>query len=120
MSNLRPECGDAGKDSLPAPTGLTAYLQIYAAVDGNTRGLCHGTLHRNGLSCAVGAYFDVDSRRTLRTTMLDEVAAINDAVPSYTPIARRNWVLRWLRWKLGTYGYHIGRGRRPKHEPKVA
>lgn len=119
MSDLRPECGTAGPHDRPAPTGLAAYLQIYAAVDAQP-GLGHGHLHTPQGSCAVGAYFDLDPRRTLKTTMINEVAGINDAVPHYTPRGRRGWVLRWLRWKLGTYGYHAGRGRPAKYEPHAA
>lgn len=119
MSKLRPECGTAGPHDLPSPTGLSAYLQIYGAVE-KTEGLAHGKLHKQGLACAVGAYFDVDPRRTLKDTTIDEVAAINDAVPHYQPAERRGWVLRWLKWKMGTFGYHVGRGRPAKHEPKAA
>lgn len=119
MGTRRPECEKPGPYDLPAPTGLSAYLQIYGAVD-RAKGLGHGKLHTPQGSCAVGCYFDIDQRRTLPSLLIDEVAGVNDAVPHYSPQGRRDWVLRWLRWKLGTYGYHVGPGRPTKHGPKAA
>lgn len=116
MSKLRPECGKAGPGARPSPTGVTAYLLIYAAVE-QSKGLGHGHLHTPEGDCAIGAYFNVDDNRTLKESILDEVAAINDAVPTYHPSGRRGWVLRWLKWKLATFHYHVGRGRPAKYEP---
>lgn len=117
MSKLRPECGKAGPGDPPSPEGLEAYLQIYAAVEQST-GLGHGHLHTKQGPCAIGAYFDL-TNRPMKCTIIDEVAAINDAVPTYHPSGRRGWVLRWLKWKLARFGYHVGRGRPAVYEPTV-
>lgn len=98
MSKLRPTLGNARPGSYSPPRD-TALLLIHNAVKDGT-GLIHGTLHKNGESCAVGRYFDVHDDYALKSDLIDEVAAINDSVPNLTTKQRRAYVLRWLRWKL--------------------
>lgn len=118
MSKLRPTLNPT---TLPATqTGANAYYSIYAAVE-QQKGLIHGRLHAGaGEHCAIGAYFDIHTRAVLPESLIDEVAAINDSCPSYYPSVRREFVMRWLRWRLGRFGIHVGRGRHVKHEPKAA
>ncbi len=101
MNHLRPECGtDSTK---PAPTNGTAYFLIYTAVQ-HQDGLAHGRLHDRGRSCAVGSFFDDNPNLALYNNILDEVAAVNDSVPHYTPQQRKAHVERWLKWKLQQLG----------------
>lgn len=86
-----------------APQGTTAYLVIYEAVK-TQPGLIHGTLHAQGAHCAIGSYFHLHPDHALNEAMIDEIAAVNDAVPTKTPKQRRAFVLRWLRWKLAQAG----------------
>lgn len=103
MSALRPTLRDSTDPATVA--GPDALLCIYGAVRHATRGLTHGRLHASdGRSCAIGEYFNQHPRAVLPTTLVDTVAAVNDSVPSLTPIQRREYVLRWLRWKLTQAG----------------
>ena len=101
-SKLRPETKDAAPGSY-APTGGTAYLMLYNAVKSKDR-LIHGKLHSRGESCAIGSFWDVNPKCSLNYALIDEVAAVNDSLPSATPRQRRIHVLRWLRWKLASAG----------------
>lgn len=101
MSRLRP--GVINGDDLFAPTNGTAYLMVYHAVLDKDR-LLHGKLHAHGESCAIGSFWDVNPKCALYDDFIDEVAAVNDSVPSATPRQRRRVVLTWLRWKLQQCG----------------
>ena len=104
MSRMRKELTAAAKTTT-TPTDLTAYLLILRAVEGQ-RGLIHGHLHKAGASCAIGSFFDLHGGKlALPTTLVDEVAAVNDAAPHLSPPARKRHMVEWLRWKLGTLGY---------------
>lgn len=101
---LRPELTN-GDGTVPAVTGLTGYLLILRAVE-DTRGLIHGKLHERGQSCAIGSFFDLHGGKlTVPWAMVDEVAAVNDAVPHQSARARKRHVVQWLRWKLGSLGW---------------
>lgn len=110
QSRLRPETVDANPGTF-APTGVTAYYSIYGAVKARA-GLIHGKLHAHGESCAIGAYFDA-TKAALNFTIIDEVAAVNDSVPTFTERQRRTHVLRWLRWRLEQLLF-LTSGRKPK------
>lgn len=103
MGKLR-NTSPADANDPPAPNGGTAYLMIYNAV--NTRGgLIHGELEdRWGEHCAIGSFFAVNKRVPLPLTIIDEVALVNDSVPTATAKARKAMVKRWLRWKLAQLG----------------
>lgn len=102
MSVLRPSM--TTNSDKPAPTGGTAYLMILKAVE-REPGLIHGKLHDDDAkSCAIGSYFNVNKTTALRTSMVDEVAAVNDSVPHMTPRGRKRFVMTWLKWKLATLG----------------
>lgn len=113
MSKLRPECSVADPND-PCPRGVTAYVAIYNSVRGEA-GLIHGRLRDGrGGHCAIGAFFDsVDRGTALPTSLVDEVATVNDSCRYFTPKQRRTEVLRWLRWKLEQLGY-VTQGRKPK------
>lgn len=97
MSKLRPECSDSKRP--PSPDSLVLQL-IYAAVR-RRRSLIHGTLHKDGKSCAMGAFWDDNPGRIVSTALVEEIAAVNDSVPpTALPSARRRHVYEWLKWKL--------------------
>lgn len=98
-SKLRPETTSSTSF---APKGADAYYAIYGAVVSEP-GLIHGRLEWRGAHCAVGSYFE-HTKQALGVAIIDEVATINDSVPNYTPKQRREFVLRWLRWKLTQAG----------------
>ena len=104
MSKLRPCLTTTTKPR--TADGATAYYIVYGAVE-NQRGLCHGKLHdrEKGQHCAIGSYFEDHPSAVLLESFIDEVATVNDAVPHATPRQRRNYVLRWLKWKLTRYGF---------------
>lgn len=103
MSSLRPETRRAD-DSEPCLSGGSAYLAIYNAVRGQ-EGLISGRLHNSvGEHCAIGSYFSLPKHVCLPMNLIDEVAAVNDSMPSFSKKQRRTMMLRWLRWKLGTIG----------------
>ena len=114
MSRLRPELTTATGPHFTLK-GVEAYLTILKAVEQHPKGLVHGKLHWKGESCAIGCYFDMNSP-CLPETLVDEVAAINDSVPTYSMQKRRTYVMQWLRWKLRQLGMpQVGRpGRNPQ------
>ncbi len=100
-SRLRPETQSAPGSF--APKGATAYYAIYGAVQAEA-GLIHGRLDNDdGEHCAVGAYFD-HTKQALGTDIIDEVATVNDSVPTFTPKQRKAFVVKWLRWRLTQLG----------------
>lgn len=98
MSKLRPECGNSTE---PALSNDTALFLIRNAV-AKRRSLGYGKLHdKNGRACAIGAFWDDNPKTTLRSSLIDEVAAVNDSVPATaTPHERWKTVMGWLRWKV--------------------
>jgi hypothetical protein len=100
-SQMRPETKDAAPGKY-APTGGTAYLMLYNAVQSKEK-LIRGRLHYAGESCAIGSFFDVNPNCALDYKIIDEIAAVNDSFQG-TPRQRRRVVLRWLRWKLAQAG----------------
>lgn len=108
-SKLRSTVGGSDK---PAPTGGTAYLMVLSALE-REAGLIHGRLHDGqGNSCAIGSFWETNPHLALSGEFIDEVAAVNDSVPHYTPRKRKLYVTRWLKWKLtelGMPGYRTTR-----------
>ena len=103
MSKLRPCLSDSRESAIPDPTAL---LCIYHDVK-DAPGLLHGRLdgpQAEGEHCAIGWFFADHPHAVLKTTLVDEVAAVNDSMPKATPKQRRLVVLRWLRWKLAQVG----------------
>lgn len=101
-SQLRKETVSA-KPGTYAPKGGTAYYMIYSAVK-HSDGLIHGKLDDHGAHCAIGNYFEDNPKTALGFDLIDEVAAVNDSVPHFTPKQRKSHVLRWLKWKLAQLG----------------
>lgn len=102
MSKLRPETSPSKNDGQYCPTNGTAYLMIYNAVKSKDA-LIAGRLHAYGESCAIGSFWDVNPKCSLHSTLIDEVAAVNDSF-SGSAKQRRTMVMRWLRWKLNKVG----------------
>lgn len=97
MSKLRPECGDSDRPALPDDTALYLIRDAVA----KRRTLIHGRLHSNGQHCAMGAFWTDNPGTAVNSTLLDEVAAVNDSVPkTATPQERWKKVNSWLRWKI--------------------
>lgn len=98
MSNLRSECRNSGRPALSDDTALFLIRDSVA----KRRGLIHGRLHDGrGHHCAIGAFWDDNPLASLNSSLVDEVAAVNDSVPP-TATMRERWqkVNSWLRWKI--------------------
>lgn len=104
MSELRPTLTTGSNK--PCMSNGTAYLMIYSAVQ-QRPGLIHGKLKAAGEYCAIGSYFEVNGQTCLPSSLIDEVAAVNDSVPHLSNKARKAHVARWLRWKLQQVGMKI-------------
>lgn len=102
MSNLRPTLTNA-KPGTPCMKNGTAYLMILNAVE-QQKGLIHGRLHAQGAHCAIGSYFEVNGRTSLPDNLIDEVAAVNDSMPTLPPSERKKRMVQWLKWKLADLG----------------
>jgi hypothetical protein len=98
MSKLRPECSGNGK-GCPCLSNDTAYYLIRESV-AKRRSLAAGQLHKDGMSCAVGSFFDDHPSYALPMTVIEEVAAVNDSYKSLSPHERWRKVNSWLRWKV--------------------
>ena len=98
MSSLRPECRSSSKPALDDDTALYLIRDSVA----KRRGLIHGKLHDGrGRHCAIGAFWTDNPGATLRSSLIDEVASVNDSIPpTATPSQRWKKVNGWLRWKL--------------------
>jgi hypothetical protein len=98
MSKLRPECGTSNKPAIPNDTALFLIRDSVA----KRRTLIHGKLHDGkGHHCAMGAFWTDNPGATVNSSLLDEVAAVNDSIPpSATPQERWKKVNSWLRFKL--------------------
>ena len=98
MSRLRPECGTSTKPALPDDTALFLIRDAVA----RRRSLIHGRLDGSrGRHCAIGAFWADNPGMTLHSSLIDEVAAVNDSIPpSALPRIRWKKVNEWLRWKV--------------------
>lgn len=104
MKTLRPEVRSTND---PAISGGSAYFAIYNAVKAQP-GLIHGRLDNEyGAHCAIGSYFALPKHMALPTSLIEEVAAINDSLPNASAATRKREVLRWLRWKLDKLGMRL-------------
>lgn len=91
----------------PAPRNGTALFLIYNAARARP-GLIHGKLDGAiGEHCAIGCYFADHPKTALPSALIDEVAMVNDSMPTSTPRQRKLAVLKWLRWKLKTLNFPI-------------
>jgi len=101
MSKLRPECKSVSKgNALPDDTALFLIRDAVAR-----RGsLIYGRLNDNtGEHCALGAFWADNPGQNLHTSLVDEVAAVNDSVPeTATPQERWRKVNSWLRFKIAS------------------
>jgi hypothetical protein len=95
MSKLRPE---ACKSTDPAMNDADVLYWIKRSVE-EERGLIHGRLHSGGMHCAMGSFW-ARYQATVHTSLVDEVAAINDMNPKERTTTRRRRVLEWIEWKL--------------------
>ena len=99
MSSLRPETKSVwGETALPNDTAL---FLIRDAVS-RRRVLIHGRLHDgHGRHCAIGAFWTDNPKAVLPSSLIEEVAAVNDSLPP-TATTKERWkkVNEWLRWKI--------------------
>ena len=108
MSKLRTTLCDA-RPGTPCMRNGTAYMMILNAIE-QQPGLIHGKLETpKGEYCAIGSYFHVNDKTCLPAALIDEVAAVNDSMPTLTPVQRKKRMMQWLKWKLadlGVGGFH--------------
>jgi hypothetical protein len=94
-SKLRPETVTAQSGNF-CPDGADAYFILLQAVESQP-GLIHGKLDGpKGAHCALGSYWDQHPKWAVPSNLVDEVAAINDSVPTVTPRRRKEIVTQWL------------------------
>ena len=98
MSELRPETSTAKTgNALPDDTALFLIRDAVA----RRRSLIHGRLHDGrGQHCAIGAFWEDNPNAILHTSLIDEVAAVNDSMRGALPSKRWKKVNEWLRWKV--------------------
>jgi hypothetical protein len=100
MSKLRPECADykGSESALPDDTALFLIRESVA----KRRLLIYGKLHDgHGEHCAIGAFWADNPNTVLHSSLIDEVAAVNDSIPpTATPRERWKKVNSWLRFKI--------------------
>lgn len=103
MSKYRPECVNSCNEAIPYDTALFLIRDSVA----KRRSLIHGALHRGRGYCAIGAFWYDNPGVTLTSSLIDEVAAVNDSVPP-SASARDRWkkVNEWLHWKVKTLAGH--------------
>jgi hypothetical protein len=102
-SNSKLRNQDVMNSTQPALSDETALFLIRDSV-AKRRALIYGRLHgeNEGEHCALGAFWADNPKATLNTTLIDEVAAVNDSVPrTATPHQRWKKVNEWLRFKIG-------------------
>ncbi len=99
MSKLRPELRTAPNSQ--ALSDDTALFLIRDSV-ARRRSLIFGRLHDGkGHHCAIGSFWTDNPSAVLHSSLIDEVAAVNDSVPeTATPHERWKKVNSWLRWKI--------------------
>lgn len=100
MTRLRQELCEAPRGSVSIPYDTALYL-IRDSV-GRRNGLIFGKLDGpDGQHCAIGCFFGDNPRAVLDSSLVDEVATVNDSVPpTATPQERWKHVTGWLRWKI--------------------
>ena len=98
MSKLRTEVKDATGPALPDETALFLIRDSVA----RRRSLIYGRLHDGaGNHCAIGSFWADNPGTVLHSTLIDEVAAVNDSIPkTATPHERWKKVNSWLRFKI--------------------
>lgn len=107
MSKLRPECGDSRE---PAMSDETVLFLVRDSV-ARRKVLIHGRLHDGkGNHCAMGAFWTDNPNATVRSSLLDEIATVNDSIPkTATPQERWKKVNSWIRWKLRIVAARTGK-----------
>ena len=101
MSKLRPELAQASNDEKALPNDTALFL-IRDSVRTRSK-LIYGQLHKQGEHCALGAFWQDHPGMVLNTSLVDEVAAVNDSVPpSATSHQRWKKVNEWLRFKIAS------------------
>jgi hypothetical protein len=100
MSKLRRECSAGTGTAMPDDTALFLMRDSVA----KRRSLIYGRLHDGvGNHCAIGAFWEDNPKVILHTSLIDEVAAVNDSVPpTATPKERWKKVNSWLRFKIAS------------------
>lgn len=100
MSKLRPETRESIWEALPYDTALFLIRDSIA----KRKELIYGRLRDgHGGHCAIGSFWADNPGITLNSSLVDEVAAVNDSVPA-TASPRERWkkVNSWLRFKIAS------------------
>lgn len=98
MSKLRREVKDSNNPAMPDDTALFLIRESLK----KRKGLIYGRLHDGyGNHCAIGAFWEDNPKIALHSSLIDEVAAVNDSVPP-SATAKERWkrVNSWLRFKI--------------------
>jgi hypothetical protein len=101
MSKMRPECRTTTSgNAIPDDTAL---FLIQTAV-ARRKSLIYGRLHDGyGEHCAIGAFWEDNPNVILHSSLVDEVATVNDSLPlTATPKERWETVNSWLRFKIAS------------------
>jgi len=100
VSKLRPEVSTSSSPALPDDTALFMIRDSVA----RRRSLIYGRLHDGaGHHCALGSFWEDNPGFALNSSLIDEVAAVNDSVPkTATPQERWRKVNEWLRFKIAS------------------
>lgn len=99
MSKLRPECGTVRDRPAMDDTVVMFFLREAVA---KRRSLIYGKLHdAEGNHCAMGCLWTDYPGAVVNTSLVDEIAAVNDAIPA-TASNHERWkkVNKWLKFKL--------------------
>jgi len=93
-------CRDSNEAAMPDDTALFLIRESVA----KRRELIFGALDDGyGNHCAIGAFWEDHPGTTLNSSLIDEVAAVNDSVPpTATPRQRWRKVNSWLRFKMAS------------------
>lgn len=109
MTKLRPECGT----SSTKPVATQAYLlqRLHLALQ-TRRGLAFGQLRKpgkgSGSVCAMGCFWDDNPEYCVPSSLIDEVAAVNDSVPLEAGSRLRMKVVRnWVRARAKALGIRL-------------
>lgn len=101
MSKLRPECRTSTKTAM---ANVKVYYLLRMSLR-KRRSLIHGRLDDDrGRHCAMGAFWADHPHVAVYSSIVDEVAAVNDSVPKATPFKRWCVVNEWLKLKLKNLG----------------
>lgn len=97
MSTLRPECVTSYYGRALSRAAVLGFLLESVS---RRRSLAHGALHVGDKHCAMGCFWADYPNSIVESSVIDEVAAVNDLMPRSTPKNRWKRVMKWLRGEV--------------------